>query len=505
VLLAVHAVLLLILGAVVVVLARRAGTAGRYGTVPPYLHGRATVLLAALGVVVGGLLSAVISFGVTRLLGTAAPSGFRFDTAPSSALAVPWPAYAFGAAPVGLLVGALVAAVVLYVRYRGASGRLAARAEGAASPVAAAYRDVTAGGRAVGNGRAAVGGGGGGGGGVAGEAGTLAGDTGPYDSHRGAIAKAWARAGLADSAVAALAAATAGGVAAVLVTEVAASLAAGPAGHPRELGAWLHGAASLIAVLGVLVAGGLVTLLRLAYTSTSKRKTIGALWDVATFWPRAVHPLAPPCYAERAVPEVVDRIRLLTGQFSSAPGDVANLHAEAGLPDLARTTALTVPAGPVLLTGYSQGSVIAPAVVAQLDARTRAKVALLTLACPARGLYGRAFPAYFGSHQLAELGQLLDSSAPAAGRWKNLCRRTDYIGGWVVAEPPFRLTEGDLRASVDQPCWDPVVLVPDANPTPPPVHRHSQWWQDPRTGEVGKFLVDLLNQHARPRDEGVRR
>jgi type IV secretory pathway VirJ component len=38
----------------------------------------------------------------------------------------------------------------------------------------------------------------------------------------------------------------------------------------------------------------------------------------------------------------------------------------------------------VLLTGYSQGSVIAPAVIAQLPATTRDQVALLTLACPAR-------------------------------------------------------------------------------------------------------------------------
>jgi hypothetical protein len=282
-------------------------------------------------------------------------------------------------------------------------------------------------------------------------------------------------------------------VAAVLATEVAASLDAGPASHPAELGAWLHGAASLIAVLGVMVAGGLVTLLRLAYTNTAKRKTIGALWDVATFWPRAVHPLAPPCYAERAVPEVVDRIRLLTGQFSDTPDDVANLHTEAGQPDLARTRQLTVPFGPVLLTGYSQGSVIAPAVVAQLDAATRGQVALLTLACPARRLYGRAFPAYFGSHQLDELGQLLNTT-PGPGRWKNLCRRTDYIGGWIVAEPPFRLSPADLEASIDQPCWDPVVLVPDADPAPPPVHRHSQWWQDPRTNELGQYLVDLLGR-----------
>ena len=49
---------------------------------------------------------------MTRILGTPVPSGFVFDTAPSGALAVPWPIYAFGAAPFGLLVGAAAAAVL---------------------------------------------------------------------------------------------------------------------------------------------------------------------------------------------------------------------------------------------------------------------------------------------------------------------------------------------------------------------------------------------------------
>jgi hypothetical protein len=70
----------------------------------------------------------------------------------------------------------------------------------------------------------------------------------------------------------------------------------------------------------------------------------------------------------------------------------------------------------------------------------RGDVALLTLACPVRRLYGRAFPAYFGGDQLATLAEMLDADgrAGADGRWKNLCRRSDNIGSWVLHDPEPR-------------------------------------------------------------------
>ena len=54
------------------------------------------------------------------------------------------------------------------------------------------------------------------------------------------------------------------------------------------------------------------------------------------------------------------------------------------------------------------------------------------------------------------------------------------------------MTPAYLRDHVDQPCLDPVVLVQDKNPTPPGIHRHSQWWQDPRTNELGRYLIAQL-------------
>ncbi len=492
VLLAVQAALLILLTVTVVVLARRApapagGAGGSDEEAPPYLGGRLAALIAVLGFSLGGLLTAVSSFGVTRLLGTPVPSGFRFAIPPSDALAVPWPIYAFGAVPVGLLCGGVVAAILIFRGYRRNCAAFLARAGDDPSDVAAAYAASTAGPEGSN------------------------GDDEAYTNYRGAIARAWALALVTDDAPVAVALAVGGSVIVVLAAELAAGVAAGPVGHPALLAGWWHGLATLVALAGILVAGWLVTLLRLAYSDPAKRKTIGALWDVATFWPRAVHPLAPPCYAERAVPEVVDRIRLLTGHAGSEQDDAANLHAEAGRPNLPRTRGLTVPSGPLLLTGYSQGSVIAPAVIAQLPPDVRCDVALLTLACPAQRLYGRAFPAYFGRRQLTALAGLLDANTTPdqpredgqpAGRWKNLRRKSDYIGSWIFTEPRLRLVDVDLADNIDEPCWDPVILVPDANPTPPPTHRHSQWWQDPRTGELGKHLVDVLTPITPPPPPG---
>ena len=490
VLLGVQAALLIGLAVTVAVLARRARPASRgpaasrgptarlspAADVPPYLGGNLAALIALLGVVLGGLLTAVINIGVTRLLGTPVPSGFRFDIPRLDALAVPWPIYAFAAAPVGLLLGAVAAALPLWFRYRDRCSQFGQRAGKDRSDVAVAYAGLTAG------------------------APSRNGDDREYGGNRGAIAKAWAVGLVVDDAGLASVLAVGGSLVLALAAELFAAVDAGPAGHPALLAGWLRGLASLVALVGILVAGWLVALLRQAYSDPAKRKSIGALWDVGTFWPRAVHPLAPPCYAERAVPEVVDRIRLLTGDVTTKPDDVAYLKALAGQPNLERTRLLTVPPGPLLLTGYSQGAVIAPAVIAQLPEDILPDVALLTLACPARRLYGRAFPAYLGPPQLAELARLLDAKAPGeapalgqpAGRWKNLRRRSDYIGSWIFAEPLPRLSDADLHHNIDQPCWDPVILVPDANPTPPPTQRHSRWWQDPRTNEVGDHLVRLL-------------
>ena len=337
-LLTTQAALLAAFACAVVVLAVGARDGNRLPGFRPYLRGCLPALMAVLGFALGGLLTVVLDFGLARLLGTPVPSGFT--GVPANAVYVPWPVYAFGAVLLGALAGAVLAAAVLYLRYRANWQRFDRQADGR-SPVAAAY----AGGLDA-----------------------------SFDANRRAIAKAWAAGLLADDAGMALALTVGCAVAAVAVCEFLALPNAGT----TSVAGWWHGLASVISLLGLIAVTAFVALLRAAYSNTAKRKTIGALWDVGTFWPRAVHPFAPPCYAERAVPEVVDRISLLTGQ----PDGTGDRPGSTELLDASRTRGLSVPCGPVLLTGYSQGSIIAPAVAAQLPPDVRQRIGLLTLACP---------------------------------------------------------------------------------------------------------------------------
>ncbi|MET9972312.1 hypothetical protein ABZZ80_42125, partial [Streptomyces sp. NPDC006356] len=177
--------------------------------------------------------------------------------------------------------------------------------------------------------------------------------------------------------------------------------------------AFVHGAAETAQALGSWLIGFgfilFVTWGRRAYKDASARRTIGILWDVGTFWPRAAHPFAPPCYAERAVPDLT--WRMVT--WTRAEDDRR-----------------------LVISGHSQGSVLAAAAAWQLTPADRKRVALLTYGSPLERLYGRWFPAHFGPAALASLHAEVDC-------WRNLYRVTDPIGG------PIRLP-GSRTPTVDR-------------------------------------------------------
>ncbi len=216
----------------------------------------------------------------------------------------------------------------------------------------------------------------------------------------------------------------------------------GAAETAQALGSWLVGVGFLL----------LVTWGRRAYQDPSARRTIGILWDVGTFWPRAAHPFAPPCYAERAVPDLTWRMATWT-----------------------RNTG-----GRLVLSGHSQGSVLAAAAAWQLEPSVRVRVALLTYGSPLERLYGRWFPAYFGPAALSSLHR-------EVACWRNLHRLTDPIGG------PIRLP-GDCGPQVDRaPLKDPLVYGrTKKHPLPAPILGHGDYQADPAFADERERLLARL-------------
>lgn len=221
--------------------------------------------------------------------------------------------------------------------------------------------------------------------------------------------------------------------------------------------AFVHGAAETAQALGSWLIGFgfilFVTWGRRAYKDASARRTIGILWDVGTFWPRAAHPFAPPCYAERAVPDLTWRMATWT-----RAGEGRRL----------------------VISGHSQGSVLAAAAAWQLTPADRKRVALLTYGSPLERLYGRWFPAHFGQDALTQLHDEVDC-------WRNLYRPTDPIGG------PVRLP-GDCGPAVDREALrDPLAYgrTPE-HPLPAPILGHGDYQADPAFAEERELLLARL-------------
>jgi hypothetical protein len=199
---------------------------------------------------------------------------------------------------------------------------------------------------------------------------------------------------------------------------------------------------------------GIIWAIRRAYGSRQARKLIGTLWDVVTFWPRWFHPLAPPSYSGRAVPELRTRIDALVR------GD-SRLLREAN----------------VVVTAHSQGSVISLAALDGLRGQDWLdNVSLVTHGSPITRLYVRLFPA----HMVGPIERVLN--ALYQERWVNIYRLTDPIGGAITGErrlgshgswvPGTGLPLTDRLPDVAETWCDPVpdpdlVISSDLDARPP--------------------------------------
>jgi hypothetical protein len=182
--------------------------------------------------------------------------------------------------------------------------------------------------------------------------------------------------------------------------------------------------------LGFIVLGA-IWLVRTARTDSGLRRAVGIVWDVASFFPRRFHPLAPPSYAERSVPELRGRLIDLTAN------------------------------GQVLLIAHSQGTLVSVAALLTLldDPRCRPRIrriAWITYGCMLRRLFGRAYPLAVHRADLVALKAALEHQdpvdrdtfpTPLASRppyWMNFGRHSDYLGGRVFTDlqrPPPHITQ----------------------------------------------------------------
>lgn len=168
-----------------------------------------------------------------------------------------------------------------------------------------------------------------------------------------------------------------------------------------------------------------VLAVRRAIRHPGTRRLVATAWDVATFWPRAFHPFAPPSYAERAVPELACRVSSLLDRG----------HA-------------------VLLLAHSQGAMLVTATLAMLgpdlDGRG-ARLSVITYGNPVAHLYMRWFPGYVNSSVVEYV-----RSAVPPGQWVNFFRYTDPVGRELFAAAR---RSGRLPTTVVGPdggdCWLP--------------------------------------------------
>jgi hypothetical protein len=203
-------------------------------------------------------------------------------------------------------------------------------------------------------------------------------------------------------------------------------------------------ATQLGAIVLTFLMAALITLGLSLRKNVGVRRQVGILWDLASFWPRMGHPLVPRPYGERAVVAVSERAVQLATTSALFPGSRHKSDV-------------------VILSGHSQGSYICLAACAVIHrqstddrigplafgksettekaeeesdpwfnrkrtAEAIDKMALLTYGSQMKFIYARLFPRYFGYKRQHEI-----FNDCLKGRWRNIYRWTDPLGGPVLS------------------------------------------------------------------------
>ena len=297
----------------------------------------------------------------------------------------------------------------------------------------------------------------------------------------------------------------------------------------------------------ILAIAATVSLGSASGTSAGGRPTrpLGILWDLAGVVPRAAHPLGPPCYSERVVPEVLARCRWWLTEEGSGTRD----EALSGSPRA------------VLLSAHSLGGVLAVAAILGSPWPTEAgwhppdphqghrdtpnrwmvpRFGLITYGTQLRAFFSRYFPELLGpavlgvaparaasltaadpweGHWAPQVGadppprplagsvrHLLGAALPddadesatvPAPRWVSLWRLTDYLGMPLVAMPPGEGFAGPTSPAYAWRDWYATEV--DYTAYLLTVMTHGEY---PRTPEYGDAVALLRDELTAPAAQG---
>jgi hypothetical protein len=222
---------------------------------------------------------------------------------------------------------------------------------------------------------------------------------------------------------------------------------------------------------GIVLAATVILAFMVLNAATSKEeRPLAILWDVMCFLPNAAHPFGAPSYSNRVVPELARRIN----DWLEAPGPAAAVpESPVAVPknpapavpgNAAQDPENVAPTHTVLVSAHSLGAVVAVAALFHLKACKPdldfKRIRLLTYGVQLRPYFGRFFPELFGpavlgtwptlgpglfsadpwkaareeeaarpgSESLTLLKLLQDGQQARPPVWRNIWRRTDYLG-----------------------------------------------------------------------------
>ena len=175
-----------------------------------------------------------------------------------------------------------------------------------------------------------------------------------------------------------------------VTVSLAASAARGRTPNDSALQAWFNDVGLFVnlnlAGWGVVAGAVLVLGLAIGNAASTKDRPLSLIWDIICFLPRAAHPFAPPCYGERVVPELSDRMAAWLEQAKLKNAQI-------------------------VVSAHSLGAVLGIAALFHLKAVSPetdfTRIRLLTYGVQLRSYFGRFFPELLGPAVL--------STAPSAG------------------------------------------------------------------------------------------